>query len=796
MYLDDFKEFSDKPHPHFQIRFGVYLIDVHLNEKYPLKVPEIKIYQDEIENENLTSVIMNMTKNHLGEVMIFDLIQELNEFINQDIKEEFQFQKEEKISSTVLYKYVTNEKQVIDGENFLEYSNLHHWKEGIKSELLSKRSFHSSDSFGNQIYFFGGIFEGKYSNDFLVLERDIVTQLKSVETPSSRILSTLNSISLNQSMNLFLIGGMDKKMNYLNEIYCFDQKYSKWKLVNLEGDEIPYLAGHSTTISSRKSFIIFGGFGKQFKNSNLDFSNNFYELHVKFSHLTKLTISSPPKKRSGHSSGMVNGNVFIFGGHNQNEIFDDLFMLKYDNHWICTEIRTKGPRPALTHSSDIFQINSNSFLITGGHDSEKKNSKYVYKFDIEKNQWFLMINQTNESDEVGFASSTKMNDSIYIIGGIKDNIKIEEDYKKIILKTFTSLHKVNFDHYSEKLKILEKYQDHFLNSGLFEHSTIVDKIQKEMKNWFNKQIEGDTIILFDDGSKILCHRWILKKNLIFKKVINSSENENKIIEIFISNYVKTPNFKFIFLIIEYLYTSCFDLSSQELKKEGAIEVLLQNAIDLKCHFIEEICKGKLTFNSITSNHLNLNSKELINQTIKMYSLDKIESIPRLSGIVNLIAPINEEENGFVQAHKGYLSETSEYFKTMFTSSFSESESDDIEIFDISLLTLTKIIQYLYTGILPIVTADICIEMYLSIHKFEFHELIPYLRSIIKDRIEDNDTACALLDISYAINDKYMYNFCLQFLTKNYESIQNLECFKHLDQFFKSEILNSFVRRNT
>jgi hypothetical protein len=366
-----------------------------------------------------------------------------------------------------------------------------------------------------------------------------------------------------------------------------------------------------------------------------------------------------------------------------------------------------------------------------------------------------------------------------------------EDYKKLLQKIFTNINKVNITHYNDCIKIFQKNS---LNLGIFDPFEIISKLQHGMKNWFGQQTLGDTILIFQDGRKIHCHRCILEKNSFFKKIIQSLKNE-ECIEIKME-ILQNPNYDLIYLIIEYLYTGSFDLKSFEEKKMDVL-LLHQLSKELKCEFIEEICTGELSFHSIQGNHLKMAFQHFEHYFL-VHSISEMDQFQLHSGMVNLIAPFDmeTEEMGFIQAHKSYLAQRSEYFKLMFNSLFSESSSSNIEILEISILTLSKIIQYLYSGVLPEVTSDICVEFYLSVHKFELKELIPFIRSIIKEQMEDLESACALLEISHSIDDSYMFNFCLHLLTKNYESIQEMKSFQLLDNFLKSEILKSFVKRNS
>jgi RCC1 and BTB domain-containing protein len=60
----------------------------------------------------------------------------------------------------------------------------------------------------------------------------------------------------------------------------------------------------------------------------------------------------------------------------------------------------------------------------------------------------------------------------------------------------------------------------------------------------------------------------------------------------------------------------------------------------------------------------------------------------------------------VHAHKMILSMVSQYFRTMFTSGFRESESIEVAIPDCSYNAFLAVIEYIYTGNNPILQPDI------------------------------------------------------------------------------------------
>jgi N-acetylneuraminic acid mutarotase len=160
---------------------------------------------------------------------------------------------------------------------------------------------------------FGGI--NDYDNTLDAFEFDSTkyswTKLKQTGTvPKPRDDHSLSQINDNS----FLIFGGFVQGSRVNECYTCKKNGNtlEWTLVEIKSKEIPCIrASHSTAVYNGKCYI-FGG--QDDDNNKL---NDLWELTLETGMYRLVTMpegSVEPLARSGHSSNIFNGQMYIFGG--------------------------------------------------------------------------------------------------------------------------------------------------------------------------------------------------------------------------------------------------------------------------------------------------------------------------------------------------------------------------------------------------------------------------------------------------------------------------------------------------
>lgn len=203
------------------------------------------------------------------------------------------------------------------------------------------RVFHASCCTGEYICIFGGFTDDGLSNEFLYYtqKNELLTCKTYGEIPVPRALSVMASIY--EGNKLFVYGGMDSNMKLLNDLYVLEESEDKtsWhRLHQTSGDLIPALAGHTCVSDGNNCLYVFGGYGTFGISSHPRFSNSLFSIQVSITSSNKYlqqpprytfcteSLCSGPPARAGHAVCiMQNALMFVFGGHNEKRIFNDLW---------------------------------------------------------------------------------------------------------------------------------------------------------------------------------------------------------------------------------------------------------------------------------------------------------------------------------------------------------------------------------------------------------------------------------------------------------------------------------------
>lgn len=160
-------------------------------------------------------------------------------------------------------------------------------------------------------------------------------------------------------------------------------------LSNFRGSTMPEHKGRlpkvgHTSVSYKRDIYLFGGV-----NPKGQYSNHIF-CHEKRSLLwtEKRGVGVVPRGRVNHSAVIVNDKMYIYGGHRQLEVFDDLFSFNFlMSRWEKVGFeRTQGPGPVFLHSS-VYIPTMHSIFIVGGIHQREHNIYLGHLFDIKNKVW-------------------------------------------------------------------------------------------------------------------------------------------------------------------------------------------------------------------------------------------------------------------------------------------------------------------------------------------------------------------------------------------------------------------------
>ncbi|KAJ5073902.1 pep-cterm sorting domain-containing protein [Anaeramoeba ignava] len=143
--------------------------------------------------------------------------------------------------------------------------------------------------------------------------------------------------------------------------------------------------------------------------------------------------------------------------------------------------------------------------------------------------------------------------------------------------------------------------------------------------------------------------------------------------------------------------------------------------------------------------------------------------------------VNSPENikSIFRCHRAILSSRTQYFRGLFRSRMKEYQEGKVEFDNISPEIMLQILQFIYNGKIEI-NQENAIELLIHSQKLLLFdlELFHYLDQFIMDNISV-ENAIDILNISVRHHRTDLYQFCLEFITENFDEILDCGFFYHL-----------------
>ncbi|KAJ3450697.1 faciogenital dysplasia protein [Anaeramoeba flamelloides] len=194
------------------------------------------------------------------------------------------------------------------------------------------------------------------------------------------------------------------------ELYCLDTKNWNCSIIKESiGNKPVPRTGFSLSIIDDNLYI-FGG-----KNQNEEFNDlRIYSISKNTWIDEQEIIGIPPTKRYGHSASVISDQLWIFGGKSENIFFNDLYcFITSSLTWYSLEVSGTLPAPRYFNSASFI---SDQLIIFGGQSKEVINND-VWVYDLPSEQWY-------EADVEGQIPSPRyqhkcvvINDRLWFFGG-------------------------------------------------------------------------------------------------------------------------------------------------------------------------------------------------------------------------------------------------------------------------------------------------------------------------------------------------------------------------------------------
>lgn len=218
----------------------------------------------------------------------------------------------------------------------------------------------------------------------------------------------------------------NKQDDSKNEEVSSSTSQWEWASTIAEGNPPSARGGHSATLIG-KSIVIFGGHYYKNKIEGFCYLNDTHFLDIELSKWLKPTITGKvPPQRYGHSAIFAGGIIIIFGGKGpKGVVYNDLYTFDPDhkkNSWLLANETGEAPAPRFNHTANLYD--KKMYIFGGWNGKEFFNDTVMY--DLEKMIWMKIQTFGTPSPRMGHASCV-VNYNLIIQGGFFFN---NDDYKK------------------------------------------------------------------------------------------------------------------------------------------------------------------------------------------------------------------------------------------------------------------------------------------------------------------------------------------------------------------------------
>ncbi|KAF9359071.1 hypothetical protein BGX34_008553 [Mortierella sp. NVP85] len=225
--------------------------------------------------------------------------------------------------------------------------------------------------------------------------------------------------------SVYVFGGCDQ-YNCFNTLYIFDADTMYWSQPKTSGSIPPPCRAHTSTLVGYRRLYIFGG------GDGPQYFNDLYVLDTEtLIWSSPTTTGNRPCKRRAHTTCYYNNRIYVFGGGDGLQALNDTFELDLATmHW--SEIKTTGQIPLSRgyHTSNIFK---SQMIVFGGSDGHECFSD-VHVLDLDTMEWIKIdINKTVPRLS---HTSTLVGSYLFVLGG-HDGSRYTSDVEMLNMVTWS-----------------------------------------------------------------------------------------------------------------------------------------------------------------------------------------------------------------------------------------------------------------------------------------------------------------------------------------------------------------------
>ncbi|CAD8046545.1 unnamed protein product [Paramecium primaurelia] len=208
---------------------------------------------------------------------------------------------------------------------------------------------------------------------------------------------------------LYLFGGQISDSVYTNEMFVYDINQRFWKKID-QNDSYPQpLDNYCSTVQNDKLYI-FGGF---YSTDVRKHSNDLYTFNFNLNNWIKLNKfkQRQPSPRDGSSIAIHNQSLYMFGGKDGFERFNDLWQFDLSKQeWNFIPILGSSDIP-MCRSGHSLIVHENQLILFGGIHDITWELDDLLTYQINNKEWKTINQDTSRRKEFELPSLCKSNKS-------------------------------------------------------------------------------------------------------------------------------------------------------------------------------------------------------------------------------------------------------------------------------------------------------------------------------------------------------------------------------------------------
>ncbi|KAJ6240983.1 leucine-zipper-like transcriptional regulator 1 [Anaeramoeba flamelloides] len=229
---------------------------------------------------------------------------------------------------------------------------------------------------------------------------------------------------------MYIFGGYLYK-NYFNDIYSFSFRTKNWSKINAKGDIPTGRRWNSSVVDSSGNIWIFGGY------QSVDRFNDLFCFNTKTHEWTgPVTTENPPTPRYSHTSVIYDNKMWIFGGYNGQIQSNEIFYFNFETNEWSNPLKTYGQKPEerAGHTSVVV---GHKMIVFGGYNHKWLND--LYKFESGISRW-ENVNSCGKKPPGCYGHSAVCHEGcIYFFGGYSNKNEDRQFFNHLYSFRFVSV---------------------------------------------------------------------------------------------------------------------------------------------------------------------------------------------------------------------------------------------------------------------------------------------------------------------------------------------------------------------